>query len=74
MSRELYLHEAVELIGEGAVPYMQRSAVGFESGAAVADARIPAWRARARGFGLRWREERLVPCPGTPMGPAEWAL
>lgn len=41
---------------------------------AAADERIPTWRVRTREFDLRWREELLIPCPGTPMGPAEWAV
>ncbi len=37
------------------------------------DERIGAWRERARRFTTRWREELMVPCPGTPLGPAAWA-
>ena len=37
------------------------------------DARLPAWRDRAREFTTQWREELMIPCPGTPMGPAAWA-
>lgn len=47
---------------------------GFECGEAKADARVPAWRKRVQEFDLRWREELLIPCPGTPMGPSEWAV
>jgi hypothetical protein len=34
--RELYLHETIDILGEGAVPYMEKSVVGFDA-AAVAD-------------------------------------
>ena len=34
-----------------------------------ADDRILAWRRRAREFCTRWREELMVPCPGTLTGP-----
>ena len=30
-----------------------------------ADDRVAAWRRRARAFCTRWREELMVPCPGT---------
>lgn len=36
MSRELYLHETIDIVGEGAVPYMEQSVVGFDADA-VAD-------------------------------------
>ena len=36
------------------------------------DERVVAWRHRARAWTTRWREELLVPCPGTPMGPDAW--
>jgi hypothetical protein len=36
------------------------------------DERIAGWRARAREFTTRWREELMIPCPGTPMGPEAW--
>ncbi len=49
------------------------AARGFDSPGAKADARIPAWRKRARQYCTRWREELLIPCPGTPLGPEEWA-
>jgi hypothetical protein len=48
------------------------AARGFDSPGAAADDRIPAWRTRAREFCTGWREEILIPCPGTPMGPAAW--
>ena len=31
------------------------------------DERIPKWRARAREYLTRWREELMVPCPGSPL-------
>jgi hypothetical protein len=37
------------------------------------DARLPAWRERALEFTTQWREELMIPCPGTPMGPPAWA-
>lgn len=49
------------------------AAAGFGGGSVPADERITAWRARAREFTTRWREELMIPCPGTPMGPATWA-
>jgi hypothetical protein len=36
------------------------------------DERVPGWRRRAREFTTRWREELMIPCPGTPMGPDTW--
>lgn len=41
-------------------------------GPGVGDERIAAWHDEARGWRTRWREELLVPCPGTPMGPDAW--
>jgi hypothetical protein len=49
------------------------AARGFPSPSAVADERIPAWRKRACSLREHWREEVLIPCPGSPMGPATWA-
>lgn len=49
------------------------AARGFDSAGVRADARIPAWREQARALRAHWREEMLVPCPGSPLGPAEWA-
>ena len=49
------------------------AARGFDSPGAKADPRITAWRARSREYCTRWREEMMIPCPGTPMGPEEWA-
>lgn len=40
--------------------------VRFESGH---DDRVGAWRARARAFVTQWREELMVPAPGSPRGP-----
>ena len=31
MARELYLHETVDIVGDGAVPYMENSVVGFDT-------------------------------------------
>lgn len=31
------------------------------------------WRARAHELSTRFREELMIPCPGTLMGPSEWA-
>lgn len=31
------------------------------------DERIPKWRAQAREYLTRWREELMVPCPGSPL-------
>ena len=36
---------------------------------AKADHRVPAWRQRAREFCTRWREELMVPYPGTTCCP-----
>ncbi len=49
------------------------AARGFASPGATADERIPAWRERMRPLRTDWREEVLIPCPGSPMGPARWA-
>jgi hypothetical protein len=46
-----------------------RAATG--AGAPI-DERVGAWRAQARTWTARWREELMVPCPGTPMGPDAW--
>jgi hypothetical protein len=45
------------------------AARGLDSGAR-ADPRVLAWRERAREFCTRWREELMVPCPGTVCCPA----
>jgi hypothetical protein len=49
------------------------AARGFDSPGAAPDPRILDWRRRARPLRSDWREEVLVPCPGSPMGPREWA-
>ncbi|MEJ5254185.1 MAG: hypothetical protein WHS89_02430 [Acidimicrobiales bacterium] len=49
------------------------AARGYGGGEVDADERILAWRARARELTTRWREELMIPCPGTPMGPDSWA-
>jgi hypothetical protein len=49
------------------------AARGFESPGATADPRILDWRERVRPFRTDWREEVLIPCPGSPMGPESWA-
>ena len=36
MERDLYLHETIDIVGQGAIPYMEKSVVGFDSDA-VAD-------------------------------------
>jgi hypothetical protein len=46
---------------------------GFPSEGGTPDERIPAWRERVRRMREHWREEVLIPCPGSPMGPDEWA-
>lgn len=46
---------------------------GFETRDGTRDLRISRWREQARTFREHWREEMLIPCPGSPMGPAEWA-
>jgi hypothetical protein len=38
---------------------------------AEADDRVLAWRRRAREFCTRWREELMVPCPGTTCCPEQ---
>ncbi len=35
------------------------------------DERVVSWRRRAREFTTRWREELMVPCPGTVCCPSE---
>jgi hypothetical protein len=40
--------------------------VAFESGT---DERVGAWRDASRQFLTRWREELMVPGPGSPLGP-----
>lgn len=42
---------------------------GFPNAGARSDPRILHWRERTRAFDLHFRQEMLVPCPGTPMGP-----
>lgn len=37
------------------------------------DDRLSAWARRRRTWTTRWHEELLVPCPGTLLGPTEWA-
>ncbi len=49
------------------------AARGFGSDGTPGDGRITAWRQRARALREHWREELLIPCPGTPMGPETWA-
>ncbi len=36
------------------------------------DERIQRWRERARKTCTDWREEMMVACPGTPLGPERW--
>lgn len=43
-----------------------------EATTAGTDDRVARWRDRARAFTTRWREELMIPCPGTPMGPDTW--
>jgi hypothetical protein len=38
--------------------------IAFESGT---DERVAVWRARARAYVTRWREELMVPGPGSPL-------
>jgi hypothetical protein len=40
--------------------------IAFESGD---DERVSGWRAASRQFLTRWREELMVPGPGSPLGP-----
>jgi hypothetical protein len=49
------------------------AARGFHASDAQADDRIVAWREHARTLRDDWRQEMLIPCPGSPMGPTEWA-
>lgn len=49
------------------------AARGFESPDARNDDRISRWRERAHQWRTDWREEMLIPCPGSPMGPRQWA-
>jgi hypothetical protein len=49
------------------------AARGFDSEGARTDERITTWRERARQLRGPWREEVLIPCPGSPMGPDTWA-
>jgi len=44
------------------------AARGYPSGVDP-DPRLLAWRAAAEAYTVTWREELMVPCPGTPMGP-----
>ena len=41
--------------------------IAFESGS---DERVAEWRAHARQYLTAWREELMVPCPGSPLAPA----
>jgi len=36
------------------------------------DKRLARWEERRRGFTTHWREELMIPCPGSPMGPDAW--
>jgi hypothetical protein len=49
------------------------AAAGHGGGGVEGDDRIARWRTKARSFTTAWREELMIPCPGTPMGPAGWA-
>ena len=64
---------ATDLTSHVALARATDAARGFAAPGGRADARIPAWRARARALREHWREEILIPCPGTPMGPDFWA-
>ncbi len=46
---------------------------GFPSSNAKPDARLLDWRVRAATLRESWREELMIPCPGSPMGPTKWA-
>lgn len=37
------------------------------------DERIVRWREAIPTMTTQWREELMIPCPGTPMGPTKWA-
>jgi len=64
---------ATDLASHVALARSTDAARGFASPGVKADPRLLAWRERVRAFDLRWRQEMLVPCPGTPMGPRAWA-
>ena len=49
------------------------AARGFPNAGLSADDRLTAWPERRHEFCERFREELLIPCPGTPMGPDAWA-
>ena len=36
------------------------------------DERLVSWVRYRRNWCTRFREELMIPCPGTPMGPSEW--
>ena len=40
MSRNLYLHETIDIIGDNAAEYMQRSVIGFDAGRAADSALV----------------------------------
>lgn len=48
-----------------------RGLVPASSGAS--DRRLVNWLERRRELSVRWHEELMVPCPGTPLGPDAWA-
>jgi hypothetical protein len=36
------------------------------------DERLAVWEQRRQALTSHWREELMVPCPGTPLGPTTW--
>ena len=64
---------ATDLEAHTALARATDAARGFPTPGTATDPRLVSWRARGRAFDLRWRHEILIPCPGTPMGPAVWA-
>lgn len=58
-------------VGLGAALDVARGVAAPEDGA-TADDRLTAWESRRRSLTTRWREELMVPCPGSPMGPPTW--
>ena len=69
--REAFTLWATDLASHVSLCRATDASRGFGDGSG--DERIPRWREQSRHWRDDWREEVLIPCPGSPMGPDRWA-
>ena len=66
-SRALYLHETIDIVGDGAVPYMEESVVGFDA-ESIADRGLTLYGTwLVQGSTGRWPQ--VGPGPRSSLGP-----